>query len=83
MDQRDTLLLLAETYAAATNRSVARVATLAANDGKFFRRLSEGRSCTFPVLNRTIQWFSDHWPSETPWPAGITRPPETDTPQAA
>lgn len=78
MDHRATLLTLADAYSSATGKSLARVATLCARDGKFFKRIAAGRSCTFPVFDRTVQWFSDNWPTGASWPAGLPRPKKSN-----
>lgn len=74
MDHRATLLALADAYSTATGKSAARIATLCARDGKFFKRIAAGRSCTFPVFDRTVQWFADNWPEGAEWPVAMTRP---------
>ncbi len=36
------------------------------------------------TYNRVLQWFSDHWPGELPWPPDIPRPaPSPDSLAAA
>lgn len=77
MDYRSRLTTLADRYARATNRSLARVSTLVRNDGKFFDRLKDGRGCTVDTYESSLQWFSDHWPAGEPWPKGIMRPERT------
>lgn len=74
MDFRDDLLRIARTYGEATNRSLARVSTLATNDGKFFRKIEAGSGCTVDRLNRILRWFSDNWPATVAWPEGVARP---------
>lgn len=74
MDYRGHLLSLAEAYAAATKRSLARVSTLVRNDGKFFDKLKEGKDCTMGTYQSSLQWFSDNWPTDTAWPEGVPRP---------
>ena len=46
------------------------------DDGRFFKRVKEGR-VTIRRAERVCQWFSDHWPADLEWPAGIPRPPVT------
>lgn len=74
MDYRSRLALVAKTYADATELSVARVATLACKDGKFFTRLQKGGGCTVDTYEATLQWFSNRWPEKTTWPKGVMRP---------
>lgn len=47
---------------------------LAVNDGKFYRRIVCGGSCTLRTYDHVLQWFCDHWPIGLPWPADIPRP---------
>lgn len=74
MDYRQQLLKLADDYSAGTGRSLARVATLVRNDGKFFKRLKLGAGCTMDTYERSLKWFSEHWPEGADWPVGIERP---------
>jgi hypothetical protein len=74
MDYRAQLVTLVETYAAAAKRSEARIANLIGRDGRFFQRMRDGRGCSVDTRDGTMQWFSDHWPAELPWPEGIDRP---------
>ena len=71
MEYRQQLLTLAATYAGATDRSRARVATMVRNCGHFFDRLESGSSCTVDTYLKVKQWFADNWPADTPWPAGV------------
>jgi hypothetical protein len=73
-DHGDALLSLADAYCAAVGRSHARVATLCANDGKFFKRVQEGGTFTVATFDRIVGWFSDRWPEGVEWPAGVPRP---------
>lgn len=77
------LVDLAQTFADEQGISLSRAGALAASDGKFFRRLSDGRTCTVRLANSVIQWFSDHWPADLPWPDGVDRPsPSPESPAA-
>tara|TARA_R110002110_G_scaffold283655_1_gene497804 strand:+ start:209 stop:460 length:252 start_codon:yes stop_codon:yes gene_type:complete len=68
------LLRLASEYGAHIGLSQATISTYAANDGKFFRRLSEGASCTLKTADKLARWFSTHWPEDLEWPSDIPRP---------
>ena len=74
MEYRAQLIALAEAFGAATQRSEARVATMAAKDGKFFRLVRAGKGCTVDTYLAIKQWFADNWPAELPWPEGVDRP---------
>lgn len=74
MDYRAQLLALASVYGAATDRSEARVATMACNQGAFFARIRGGATCSVDTYLRIKRWFADHWPPGVGWPAGVDLP---------
>jgi hypothetical protein len=74
MDYRTQLLTLAAAYSGATHRSEARLATLVANDGKFFARIRDGASCSVDTYLKSKSWFADNWPEGLAWPEGVDRP---------
>lgn len=73
MDTRN-ILYLAEKYCDHTGLSKSYVGMLAVRDSKFYARLKSGGGCTVRTYNRTVQWFSAHWPDSVAWPADIPRP---------
>ena len=73
-DYRDALLALGDTYARATGRSRARVATMVRNQGAFFDRLEAGQGCTVDTFFEVLRWFRDNWPAGTDWPDGVVTP---------
>ena len=75
MDYRQQLLAVADEFARATDRSIARVSTMVRNDGKFLDGLRRGRGCTMDTFNAAMQWFSDNWPASATWPEAVSRPP--------
>lgn len=79
MDYRIQLCTLAEAYAEATGRSVARVATIVHNQGQFFDGLSQGKACTVDTYMKVLRWFSENWPEDAAWPEGVPRLNEGDT----
>jgi hypothetical protein len=69
MNLIDNLLAVAAEYGAHRNLSPARVSTLVFNDGKKLTLLMRGESTvTLPVYERSMRWFSKHWPSGATWP---------------
>lgn len=74
MRLRDQLLTISAAYAAAIGRSEARVATIVFGAGNSLSRLRSGADMGSERIHDGLQWFSDHWPADTPWPAGIARP---------
>lgn len=74
MDYRAQLVALVGAYKTAVGRSEATIANAMGRDGRFFDRLRAGKGCSVDTLHHVMQWFSDHWPAETPWPEGVPRP---------
>lgn len=70
------LIALCDVYAAHRGVSHWRVAVLAGCGGGFFQRLRGGGGCTLRTAHRLLQWFSDNWPEDLPWPADTPRPPK-------
>ena len=70
----ETLVTLAETYAAHRGLALSTVSTYAATDGKFFPELKKGAGCTLRRAARVLDWFSDNWPADLEWPHDIPRP---------
>lgn len=75
MDAKTRLLAVAKAYCAETGLSLARVATLAQNQGSFFKRLEAGSSCTVETYEKVLRWLSDNWPRGLAWPDSVERPP--------
>ncbi len=77
------ILKLAKLYGDHCGLAPATVSTYAANDGKLFKKLAEGRaSCTLKRVERLVQWFSENWPEDLEWPADAPRPaPSNQSPQ--
>lgn len=69
MDLKAQLLEQADTYCAMAKISRARLATLVANDGKFFDRLDGGGGLTVKMYERFIAYFRD-FPAENRPSAG-------------
>lgn len=77
------LLALARAFASATGRSVSTVSRIATGSGMTFHRLANGKGITTRRAAKACEWFSDHWPADLDWPAGVSRPaPSPDSPAA-
>ena len=82
MDTED-LLEVGRRYAGARGIEMSTLATYAAADGRFFRRLSEGR-VTIRRMHSVMRWISDNWPAHLEWPPDVPRPaPASETKEAA
>lgn len=68
------LLMLARAYAAEQDINFKTVSSRVFNDGKKLDAIAAGGDLYSARLNKAVRWFSDHWPSDLPWPEGIARP---------
>lgn len=60
MDLKAELLTAAETYCADRGISEARLATIVAKDGKFFKRVRSGGGLTVEMYERFMRHFAEH-----------------------
>lgn len=79
----DSLINLATVYAHHVGQRLSTVGAYAVNDGKFFERLSAGRSCTFKTAEKAVRYFDAVWPADLDWPRDIPRPRKSSTKEAA
>jgi hypothetical protein len=56
---RDKLIADAEAFCAQAGISKARLATIVANDGKFFTRIEGGKDCTLGMYERFQRYFRE------------------------
>ncbi|WP_406736817.1 hypothetical protein [Thioclava sp. GXIMD4215] len=68
------LLKIAGQYSNHRAVSLKTVGLYAADDGKFFDKLENGKTCTLKRANNLLLWFSDNWPEDLDWPDDIKRP---------
>ena len=73
----ESLIRLAGLYAAHKGLRPTTVSTYIAGSGDTFARLEDGHTITLRRAEQIAQKFSDHWPADLEWPAGIPRPPVT------
>lgn len=70
----DNLLALANLICVHNGWKLSTLSRYAGNDGKFFKGLEDGKSCTLRTASKLLSWFSDNWPEELEWPSEISRP---------
>ena len=83
MRLRDQLLAVSEAYANLVGRSEARVSTIVYGSGNAILRLRDGADMGSERIHNGLQWFSDHWPDQAPWPAEVARPHKTVSTEAS
>lgn len=75
MDQRHSLITLAETLAAHQGVTHFAISMRAMGKGDFFKRMKEqGADCRTQTAARLMAWFSENWASDLEWPCDIPRP---------
>ena len=74
MITENELLSIADAYAAATGVSDTTISSRVFDDGKKLSALREGKDISVRRANSALQWFSDNWPNDAPWPRGVERP---------
>ena len=77
MTLREQLLHIADVYCRSSERSETRVSTQIFSGGLRIQKIREGGDIGTMSFERAMAWFSDNWPSNTDWPAGIPRPEHT------
>jgi len=68
------LVELMTAYAEAANVPLSTASKRAAGTASTIARLRSGGGITDRRYVAIVQWFSDHWPEDAPWPDGIHRP---------
>lgn len=68
------LLALCELYCKAIGLSESTISQRATKNPYYFSRLRARQGSTVKTYNRVLRWFSDHWPTDEPWPRDIPRP---------
>ena len=81
----DVIISLVAAYASHVGLRETTVAKRCAGQAHAIDRLRSGHhSITVRRAERIVQWLSDHWPADLPWPDGIDRPaPTPGSPAAA
>lgn len=75
MDQRHSLITLAEALAAHQGVTHFAISMRALGKGDFFKNMIErGADCRTQTASRLFAWFSENWPVDLQWPRDIPRP---------
>ena len=74
MDQRTKILTLQRLLSEHLGKSHWAISMRLFGKGDFFAKLIAGGDCRTATAERAIRWFSDNWPEDLQWPAGIDRP---------
>ena len=72
---RSQLVTVAIRYAAAKDLKLPTVSAMVLNAGHRLGDLaSEASDITTVTFEAAMRWFSERWPDDVEWPAGIARP---------
>lgn len=75
MDQRTSLITLAETLAAHRGVTHFAISMRALGKGDFFKNMIEkGADCRTQTAAKLFVWFNENWPGDLEWPRHIPRP---------
>ncbi|MGD9865499.1 MAG: hypothetical protein AB7S99_20040 [Pseudodonghicola sp.] len=74
MDQRQTLIDLAEALAAHESVTHFAISMRALGKGDFFKKLKEGGDCRTLTFKKVMAFFDETWPADLEWPRDIPRP---------
>ncbi|WP_041358299.1 hypothetical protein [Nitrobacter hamburgensis] len=83
MSSIDHLLSVARAYACAEDLDLSTVSWRALGDTKKLPAIEQGRDIQVRRLEKTMQWFSDNWPTGAVWPSSVLRPAPSKTGEAA
>ena len=70
---RHHLVTCAAAFVTASGLSQATVGRQAANDWRFFDRLSSGAGFTAGKYDEVMRWFDANWPKGAEWPSDVPR----------
>lgn len=68
------MLAVARQYASAEQIDLSTVSWRSLGDTKKLAALETGSDIQIRRFEKTMQWFSDHWPPSAVWPEGVERP---------
>lgn len=76
------LLKVAETYCAATGRSLEWLSETISQTRtrNIFTRLALGKGCSTATLDKALRWLDQNWPDSATWPPDVLRGPPLKKP---
>lgn len=83
MDQKTSLITLADALATHDGVTHFAISMRALNKGDFFKKLRDGGDCRTSTAANVLGWFAANWPAELAWPTDIPRPAALEAKPAA
>ncbi len=74
MMMREQIILVADTFGAASGIGRKRVSTIVLNRGSKLDDIAAGGDLMTGVFERALLWFSENWPDDATWPSEVPRP---------
>lgn len=74
MSSIDDLIAVARAYGDSEGVDLSTVSWRALGDTKKLSAIVAGRDIQVRRFEKTMQWFSNHWPEAAIWPDGVARP---------
>ena len=74
MSAIDDLIAVARAYGESEAIDLSTVSWRALGDTKKLNAIVAGRDIQVRRFEKTMQWFSDHWPAAAVWPEHVERP---------
>lgn len=68
------ILACAQQYSAALGIPITTALRRANDTSGFYGTLIGSKTFTVRLYDRTMLWFSENWPKNTPWPEKVPRP---------
>lgn len=73
MDRPQQIICLAEAYEHATGLPLKKISRRVFNSSARIKSLIEGGDLNTRTADTAVDWFSRHWPADTPWPDDVDR----------
>lgn len=70
----DQLIAVAKAYSDATGTSLSTLSTKLFNGGGRLAAIASGGDLNTRNFESAMRWFSENWPDDVLWPAGVGRP---------
>ncbi|OJY33182.1 MAG: hypothetical protein BGP11_05520 [Rhodobacterales bacterium 65-51] len=77
MEQKQALIILADTLAQHQGVTHFAISMRALGKGDFFKKLKDGHDCRTATAARVLAWLGRYWPADLAWPTDIPRPPKS------
>ena len=78
MHLTEQLLTVASAYSEKTGTSLSTISTKLFNGGGRLSAIASGGDLNTRNFESAMAWFSENWPKDLDWPAGVGRPRQVE-----